>query len=262
LVKRILSFLLAAALCLSLAGCGSGKASGYRVVGTLRGQDLCLAFRDGDQLRDIFTAGLMTLSADGTLETLSRRWFGENRSIAPGDAEMAAWLQNQPPRTLILGYYPAARPLCYEDGGAVTGFDAELMGELCARLGWTLVFQPIARGDAGVELASGNVDCVAGGFGSGEETKGLSFSPAYLHTDYAFVARADGDVRRSSQLAGKALATVGGSAMGKALEGEKLFSKLGGLLVLSDEDQCFAALRAEQCDAILVSSLCAEAYMK
>jgi ABC-type amino acid transport substrate-binding protein len=262
LAKRILCLLLAVGLILSLVGCGGSRASGYRVVGTLPGQDLCLAFRDGDKLRDIFTAGLMTLSADGTLGTLSQRWFGENRTDVPGDAEMAAWLQNQPPRTLILGYYPAARPLCYEENGAVTGFDAELMGELCARLGWTLAFQPIARGEAGVELASGNVDCVAGGFGSGEDAAGLSFSPSYLHTDYAFVARADGDIRRSGQLSGKVLATVGGSAMGKALEADKLFPKLGGLLVLGDEDQCFAALRERQCDAILVSSLSAEVYMK
>ena len=157
--KRILCALLAACLCLSLGACSGNEASGYRVVDSIGGQELCVAFRDGDRLRDIITAGMMVLSADGTLKQLSVKWLGEDMSIMPADADMAGWLQNQPQRVLILGYYKGARPMCYEAGGAVTGFDAEMFTELCARLGWELRFQAIERGTAAVELASGTVDC-------------------------------------------------------------------------------------------------------
>ncbi len=264
LKKRILCLLLAVCLCVFAAGCDGSKVSGYREIGTIEGQELCIAFRQGDQLRDIVTAGMMVMSADGTIAQLSTKWFGETDTAScPADAEMAGWLQNWPHRVLTVGYYPGAQPMCYEYGGVVQGFDADMFANLCARLGWELRFQPIARGSAEIELASGNVDCVAGGFGTTEESSKMSYSPTYLTTKYSFVAKAGGDISRTGQLKGKTLATVSSSAMGKALEGdEKLMEKLGQLMVLGSEADCFTALDAGKCDAILVSSLCADAHMK
>jgi len=261
--NRIICLVLAACLCLALCACGGNEVSGYQVVDTIGGQDLCVAFRDGDQLRDIITAGMMVLSAEGVMAQLSIKWLGEDVSTMPADAQMAGWLQNQPPRTFILGYYEGARPMCYEENGTVMGFDADMLTLLCNRLGWVIKFQPIPRGSAVAQLKSGNVDCVAGGFGTADESQGLSLSPNYLSTEYEIISKAGGDVSRRSQLKGKVLATLGSSAMGKALEeDEKFLEKLGQLLVLSSEEECFAALDAGRCDAVLVSSLCADAYMK
>lgn len=264
LKKRIFCLLLAVCLCVFAVGCDGSKVSGYRVIGTVDGQDLCIAFRQGDQLRDIVTAGMMVMSADGTLAQLSTKWFGKaNVASVPANAEMIGWLQNRPHRVLTVGYYPGAQPMCYEAGGVMQGFDADLFSNLCARLGWELKFQPIARGSAEIELASGNVDCVAGGFGTGEKSSKLSYSPEYLSTDYSYVAKANSKISRTGQLKEKTLATVGSSVMGKTLEGdEKLMEKLGQLMVLGSEEDCFTALDAGRCDAILVSSLCADAYMK
>ncbi|MGI6029060.1 MAG: transporter substrate-binding domain-containing protein [Candidatus Heteroscillospira sp.] len=261
--KRIFSILLALCLCVSLCACSGGEASGYRVVDSLGSQEVCLAFREGDRLYDIITGGMMTLAADGTLAQLAVKWLGDDVCTMPADADMAGWLQNQPARTLILGYYKGARPLCYEENGTVTGFDADVFRELCARLGWELRFQAIERGSAAVELASGNVDCVAGGFGTDDDADGLSTSPSYLDMKYEIVSLANGGVKRRGELKGKVLATMGSSTMGNALgEDAKLLERLDRLLVLTSEEECFAALAAGQCDAILVSSLCADAYMR
>lgn len=261
--NRILCALLAVCLCLGLSACSQSEASGYRVVDSIGSQELCVAFRDGDRLRDIVTAGMMVLSADGTLAQLSVKWLGGDMVTIPGNADMAGWLQNQPQRVLILGYYKGARPLCYEVNGVVTGFDAELFAELCARLGWELRFQAIERGTAAVELASGNVDCVAGGFGTEEDASGLSLSPSYLSEKYEIVAKASSGISRRGELKEKVLATLGSSTMGNALEADtKLLDRLGRLLVLSSEEECFQALDAGMCDAVLVSSLCADAYMR
>ena len=255
--------MLAVCLCFSLGACSGGEASGYRIVTTMGGEELCVAFREGDQLKDIITGGMMVLAADSTMAQLSTKWLGENVSIMPADGEMAGWLQNQPHRRLTVGYYEGARPMCYNENGVMQGFDVDMFTELCSRLGWELKFQPIPRGDADVELASGNVDCVAGGFGSAEETKGLSLSSTYLSTEYAIVSKASSGINRLGELKDKTLATIGSSTMGKALEEDTaLMEKLGKLMVLNSEDECFTALDAGMCDAILVSSLCAEAHMK
>ena len=263
MLKRILALLLTLSLCFGLGACSGGEASGYRVVDRLGGQELCVAFRDGDRLRVIITAGMLVLSADGTLAQLSVKWFGDNSVSVPGDADMAGWLQNQPQRVLILGYYKGARPLCYEENGQVMGFDADMLTEICARLGWELRFQAIERGSAAVELASGNVDCVAGGFGTDDDAKGLSCSPNYISERYTIVAKASSGISRQGALKGKVLATLSSSTMGAALEeNTRLMERLGRLLVLTSEEECFAALDAGQCDAVLVSSLCADAYMR
>ena len=261
--NRILCLVLAVCLCLTLCACDGKKVSGYKVVDTIGGQELCVAFREGDQLRDIMTAGMMVLAAEGMLAQLSIKWLGEDVSTMPADAEMAGWLQNQPPRTFILGYYEGARPMCYDENGTTMGFDADMITLLCNRLGWVIKFQPIPRGSAVNQLKSGNVDCVAGGFGTADKASGLSYSPNYLDMEYVIISKAGGDVSRRGQLKGKTLATLGSSAMGKALEeDEKFIEKLGQVLVLNSEEECFAALDAGRCDAVLVSSLCADAYMK
>ncbi|MGE4353186.1 MAG: transporter substrate-binding domain-containing protein [Oscillospiraceae bacterium] len=262
--KRVLLLLLVFGLVLTFCSCGNEKkASGYSVVGSIGSEQYLVAFRDGDKLRDIITAGMMVLSNDGTLSQLSTRWLNDDRVTIPGSTEVEGWLQNQPQRVLILGYYAGAKPMCFEQDGSVTGFDAEMFTEICNRLGWELHFQAIDRGNASVELASGNVDCVAGGFGTGDDISGLSTSPEYMDTKYVIITKASSGIKRTGQLKGKTLGTVGSSSMGKALEAdEKLVDRLGGLKVLNSEEECFTALDAGLCDAILVTETCADYYMR
>lgn len=262
--NKILALVLAVCLIFSVSGCNdSDKVSGYKVIGDIGGQNYLVAFRDGDKLRDIITAGMLTLANDGTLAQLSIRWFGEDTTTLRGDADAAAWLQNQPQRTLILGYYQGSPPMCFESGESVTGFDAEMISEICSRLGWELRFQPIARGTAAVELASGNVDCVAGGFGSEDDAAKLSVSPEYMSCNYEIVVKAASGISRMGDLKDKTLATLGSSTMGSALEAdENLLNRLGSLKVLASETECFQVLDAGTCDAILISSSCADYYMR
>ena len=258
---KLLALLLA--LTALLTACG-GEASGYRTAGDLRGQELCAAFREGDPLHDIFTAGMMVLAADGTVEQLSLKWFGdEDAASFPADGSMSVWLENQPQRTFILGYYRGSRPLCFEENGAVTGFDAELFAEICRRLGWEIRYQAIDHGTAEVELASGNVDCVAGGYGTDDGSEGLALGPTYMSCKYEVVAMASSGISRKGELKDKVVGTVASSTMGAALEADTgLMKKIGSVRAFFSEDDCFAALNGGMVDAIIVSSLCADYYMK
>ena len=262
--NRICLLFLVIGMVLTVCSCGDGKkVSGYAVVDSIGSEQYLIAFRDGDKLRDIITAGMMVMSNDGTLSQLSVRWLGDDIITIPGSTEAEGWLQNQPERTLIVGYYAGAKPMCFEENGSVTGFDAEMFAEICSRLGWKLRFQSISYGSASVELASGNVDCIAGGFGTGDDISKLSASPEYMSTKYEIVTKAGSGIKRTSQLKGKALGTVGSSAMGKALEAdEKLIDRLGALKVFNSEDECFTALDAGLCDAIVVTGTCSDYYMR
>ena len=259
LKRRFLAALLALSFVLVLAAC-SGDSSGYRRAGDLGGEELCAAFREGDWIRDVMVAGMMTLAADGTLAQLSLKWFGDEDAVyMPEDDSVSDWLENRPQRTFILGYYRGAKPLCFEENGAVTGFDAEMFAEICRRLGWEIRYQAIDHGTAEVELKSGNVDCVAGGYGTDDGADGLSLSPTYLDCDYEIVSLASSGINRKGELEGKTVGTVASSAMGAALEADTgLMENIGAVRAFFTEDDCFAALNSGMCDAVIVTSLYAD----
>ncbi len=259
---RLIVLVLSLVIVLSACNGNTGE-SGYKVFGNIEGQSYQVAFREGDTLRDIFTAGMMVLSEDGVLDTLSEKWFGEDRVLLGTDENAADWLINQGERIFIVGYYKDGAPFCYEQDGTVMGFDAEMLTEICSRLGWGIRFQAIERGDAAVELDSGNVDCVAGGFMESEVITGMTTSPVYISgNDFQFVTKLDSGIDRVGELKGKTLSTVGNSVMGKALEEDvELIERVGEFLIVSSESEAFEALDLGLCDAILVSRDYADYYM-
>ncbi len=260
---KLLALVLSLLVLLSACN-GNSTDLGYKAFGSIEGQEYQVAFREDDVIRDVFTAGMMVLSEEGYLDTLSTKWFGDDRAILGTDENAAEWLLNRGERVFIAGYYKDSAPFCFEENGAVVGFDAEMLSEICSRLGWQIRFQEIERGTAAVELDSGNVDCVVGGFGASEIVSGMSTSPSYISgSSFQFVAKADSGINRTGELKGKILATVGNSIMGKTLQEENvdLIEDLENLLIVTSEDECFEALDAGLCDAILVSSDYANYYI-
>lgn len=261
--KRILTSLICLSLVVSLIGCGSSNAvTGYAEVYSFGEEHYKVAFREGDVLRDIMTAGMMTLAQDGTLTQLSTKWFGADKIELKGSTDAAAWLENQPARTFILGYYSGSAPMCFDIGGTITGFDADVFIEICERLGWTLKFQEIENGSAYAQLASGNVDAVAGGFSTGDSASGLSVSPDYMAFEYVVITKTVHDITKKSKLSEKNLGTVTGSSVAAEVEADtKLIEMLSGVTVLSSYADCFEALDQYVCEAIAVTSTSADYYM-
>ena len=76
--KRIICILLALALGGSAAACGSGSTSyGVKTVQTLVSQDYSLAFRNDDPIYFYVTAAIETLAAEGKVDELATKWFGD-----------------------------------------------------------------------------------------------------------------------------------------------------------------------------------------
>ena len=84
-MRRFLAFVLCAALCfLLLTGCGSRDTIRFKMIAELNQEELCVAFRKGDPLCDIFTAALKELSADGLLAL-------SGNSVKPTPKGLAFW---------------------------------------------------------------------------------------------------------------------------------------------------------------------------
>lgn len=264
MVKKVIALVLILCLSLSCVGCSSSsKVTGYEEVYTFGSESYLVAFRSGDTLRDIMTAGMLALAYDGTLAQYSVKWFGaDNKITLKGTTDAAAWLENQPTRTFILGYYKDSAPLCFENAGVITGFDADMFTEICARLGWTIKFQEIAYGTAAAQLASGNVDAVAGGFSTADDASKLSVSPTYMNFKYTVITKTVHNISKKSKLEGKILGTVTGSTVATEIEADTdLVESLASIKVLNSYAECFTALDTYICDAIAITSTAADYYM-
>ena len=142
--KRIAALLLALALCVSCTACSKTVGS-YRVVKTLGTEQFRIGFRDGDQAAVYVNAALKVLAADGTIHSLALKWFGTDDTTFDSDAGALDALGDLPQRTFIMGLNEERFPMSYADGDGYSGFDVELAQAVCARLGWTLQYQPISN---------------------------------------------------------------------------------------------------------------------
>ena len=73
--------------------------------------------------------------------------------------------QTEAGRQFVVGFDAEFPPYGYkDDSGEYVGFDLDLAQEVCNRLGWTLVKQPIDWDAKDMELDSGAIDCIWNGF--------------------------------------------------------------------------------------------------
>ncbi|MFR3350721.1 MAG: transporter substrate-binding domain-containing protein [Oscillospiraceae bacterium] len=208
--KRIAALLLALALCFSCAACSKTVGS-YRVVKTLGTEQFRIGFRDGDQAAVYVNAALKVLAADGTIHSLALKWFGTDDTTFDSDSGALDALGDIPQRTFIMGLNEERFPMSYADGDGYSGFDVELAQAVCARLGWTLQYQPISNQNAYVELSSGNVDCAWGGMvldqtdskdSKNKKKQKLTLTAPYLENELQLIVRGDSKYRTTGSLKG------------------------------------------------------------
>ena len=155
--KRIICAALALAMVLSLCGCGSdGK---YKVVKSLGSQEYSIGFRNGDSTYHYIDKAIKELAYEGVIDELSTQWFGSSRAVSfPSQKDALSELGYIAERTFIIGVDLDSAPMAFTKGEEYVGFDIDLAGKVCEKLGWVLKIQPIHSEDAYVELNSGNID--------------------------------------------------------------------------------------------------------
>ena len=266
-MKKRLALLLALCLCLSCCACGGGSSYRVKVVQTLVEQQYSLAFRTGDPTAEVVTAAIKTLMAEGKVDELAVKWFGERIIRFESDAqalpqlieERAARGEEIGPRDLIVGLDPNSFPMAYATGSEYWGFDVELSIAVCERLGWTLKQQPIEKENVYVELSSGNIDVAWGGVALNQKEldDGLyeQFGP-YVQNDIVVVAREGALMNSRLSLHGKKMAMCSTTEAMEALNSdEKLTRRLGQVTRLAGgTTECFDYLYSGKCDAVLTDT--------
>jgi len=257
-MKRILTIALLIALCLALAGCG-GSPREVQTVATLVEQDYSLAFRTGDPTAYYVAAAIEVLNAEGLVDELAVKWFGARIVNFGKNAEGLERLGPTEPRDLIIGVDVNSFPMAYLTGGQYWGFDIELAGAVCEKLGWNLKIQQIEKENVYIELSSGNIDVAWGGIALNQEDlaagKLAQYGP-YVHNDIVIASRDGSNIWNSLQLNGRRMAMCTTPEAMEALQSAgKVANRLGQITRLAGgTTECFSYLYSGKCDLILTDS--------
>ena len=257
--KKILCAALALLMLLALAACGETMSYKVRSVATLVEQEYSLAFRNDDPLRDYVVAAIEELNAEGRVEELSRKWFGRS-AVDFGKKENAlADMEPPEPHVLLMGVDINSFPMAYMQDGNFWGFDVELAGFVCDKLGWTLQVLSIDKENVYVELYSGNIDVAWGGVALDQKEldagRYTQYGP-YIENDIVVATRDGSRISGAGGLKGKTMAMPTTPEATAALETQpKLMERLGQISrIPGGTTDCFAALYAGDCDAVLTDS--------
>lgn len=141
------------------------------------------------------------------------------------------------------------------DDGSYDGFDLALAEEVCKRLDWTLVKQPIDWGSKDAELANGTIDCIWNGFTKNGREDLYTWTDAYYDNSIVMVVKADSGIETLADLAGKNVITQAASSALDALNAEDnadLLASFGELIETADYNNAFMELGMGTADAIAV----------
>ena len=156
----------------------------------------------------------------------------------------------------VVGFDAEFPPYGYKDEtGEYVGFDLDLAAEVCDRMGWKLVKQPIDWDFKDTNLESGLIDCIWNGFTcTGREDK-YTWTKPYVDNSQVFVVKADSGIKSKADLAGKNVAVQADSSALSALKAEEntaLKNSFKALVEVGDDNTAFMNLDAGTVDAIAV----------
>ena len=261
---RALALVLALIFIISLSGCSTGGNDKYRVADKLAQQEFCVAFRLDDKAGEAVIAALKVLQDSGKVTEISQKWFKEDVSLLKGDSEA---LKNLPDevekRTFNIGYDAGRLPFSGTSiGGSAMGFDIDLAKAVCSQLGWKAKFIPIDVSQAVVELNSGNVDCVWGGFAYDENNTEINQSPVYMNNTIVLASLVSSNVRSIRSLSGKTLTLSENAYFNAVLDGSTALTNKPKYIVKvpGGTEECFKALDDGACNAIITDLAALDYY--
>lgn len=181
-------------------------------------------------------AGCGSKESEEKTETKEETTFEEKKE---GDTFTVGFDQDFPPMGFV------------GDAGEYTGFDLELAQEVCNRMGWEYVPQPIAWDSKDATLNFGEIDCIWNGFTINGREDDYTWTDAYLNNKQVFVVRADSGIETEADLAGKVVDVQTDSSAQVALEDNpELTGTFANLEVIPDYNTGFMNLESGAVDAV------------
>lgn len=260
--------LTALALCIililaGLSGCGKDSAVRFKIVGELDQEEFCVAFRKDDPLCEIITAAMEELAAEGHISRLSAQYLGADYSAMPAVEGALSSLETDivPGRKLRIGVQDGVAPLSSSRAdGSFTGLIPDMCLLVSEKLGWTFEYMVINSDSVAAELGSGNIDCAWMAASFAESTKSCSLSPGWLRNSHQLVVRADSGINRKKAIKGKVVGITDPTSLA-ALKTAELDTRIASVWYYNDLTECFSALAAGDCDAVVVDSIVAGYYL-
>lgn len=262
-LKYALTPILALALLISMSACSVSYGK-YKVIDELLKYELCVGFRQGDKAGQAVIAAMKELQAEGTVDDLSREWFGNNLSTLEGDKEAIENLGFEvEKRDCLIGYDVARMPFSGKDKRSdPIGFDIDFAKAVCKKLGWQAKFIPVDVANAEVELNSGNVDCIWGAFPYSDTYESIDTSPTYMENTIVIATLNSSNMRSMKSLSGKTLMLSESNFFEEILEeNSDLQSKPEFIVrVPGGTVECIETLNDCGCDAIITDELALNYY--
>lgn len=213
-MKKIFAIALALVMVLGLCACGGQKAEEkatfVMLEEPLSTEQYGIAFKKGNTaLAESVKATLDEMLSDGTFAEITEKWGLSDMSCyeeavvnTPEGAEEIPADEGR--TTFTLGFDAEYPPYGYKDeSGEYVGYDIDLAREVCNRLGWELILQPIDWDSKDMELDAGNIDVIWNGMTmTGRETEYTWVGP-YVDNSIMFVVMSDSGISSKDDLAGK-----------------------------------------------------------
>lgn len=233
--KKVLCAAMAAAMALTLAGCGKPAAP-----------DTAATAASSDTAAAEVKAAPDTAAAESKAETT-----GAAKAESAGGTFVVGFDQDFPP----MGFMG--------DDGQYTGFDLELAQEVAKRLGLEYKAQPIAWDSKDMELDSGNIDCIWNGFTMTGRENDYEWTKPYMANSQVFVVAADSGIASRADLAGKVVeCQADSSALAALNQAPELTATFGKLLTTADYNSAFMDLEQGSVDAVAMDVIVAGYQIK
>lgn len=137
------------------------------------------------------------------------------------------------------------------EDGSYDGFDLAMAEELCNRLGWEFVAQPINWDAKDSELSAGTISCIWNGFTyTGREAE-YTWSDPYVDNSIVLVVKEDSGIASLADMADKTVTAQAASSAVDAVNGNEAFnSSIKEMVELGDYNLCFMELAQGTADAV------------
>lgn len=161
----------------------------------------------------------------------------------------------------ILGLDATFKPMGFTDeNDQIVGFDIDCAEEVCARLGVTLVKQPIDWDTKEQDLDAGKIDCIWNGMSvNASRQEIMNLSEPYMKNEMVFVVTAGSSIASQADLDGKTVAVQSGSTAQEILQNAGLNITENAL---ATNVECLQQLELNLVDAVFMDSVVANFEIK
>ena len=151
-------------------------------------EEYAVAVKKGNtELTEAINGALAELKADGTMDSITANWIGEEAGMHPYVTPEGTTYPNG---TLIMATNAQFPPYESLDGTEVVGFDPDMMRAVCDKLGYELKIENIDFDSIIAAVDSGKADVgVAGMTVTEDRLKNIDFSDPYTTATQVIIVR-------------------------------------------------------------------------